>query len=162
MRRFVVLVVVLATGVATAAPVLAGPNVYPPEPVDFTVNFEAGFPCDFDLEAHVWGKSGYIEFDDRAISIAPGLRVTLTNTESDESITNGIGGVLHDTILGDVLRTKWTGHNVMFGVIDGEPGMFLTVGKIVTESSFDDLSTMTIIKEESPGKLIDVCALLSD
>lgn len=154
------MVVVLATGVATAAPALAGPDVHPPESVEFTASFDAGFPCSFGLEAHVRGKGGLILFDDRAITTSPGLRVTLTNTDSQESITHVITGVLHDTF-DDVLRTKVTGRNLLFGVIEGDPGMFLTIGKIVTEAPLDDPLTMDIIEDESPGTMIDVCAVLS-
>lgn len=155
----VTLVLLAGLGLA-ATPAVAGPEVVTPEPIEFTDTFPPGFPCEFTLEAQVSGKGGAILFDDRAIITSPGLTVTLTNLESGEAVTYAITGVLHDTFIGDVLRTKMTGRNILFGVIDGEPGMFLTIGKIVIESPADDLFTVDVIEEESPATMIDVCTVL--
>ena len=43
-------------------------------------------------------------------------------------------GTFHDTVLSDTrIQSKAVGRNILFGFFDGQPGMFLTMGKIVFE-----------------------------
>jgi hypothetical protein len=148
---------------AMALPAWAQPEVIPPEPVEFDDVLE-GF-CSFDVGVQGEGKAGAILFEDRAILTAPGLEVQLTNLDTDEAVSLRIPGTFHDTLLDDEgnVRTVNVGRNVLFGEFDGVPGIFLTIGKIVTEWNVNDLpdNIFDVIESESPGKMIDVCAMLS-
>jgi hypothetical protein len=146
-----------------AIPALAEtPEVSKPEPVEFQFEFESGFPCEFGVGVSVSGKQGEIFFGDRAILTAPGLSVDLTNVDTGTTVSLTIPGTFHDEFLEDgLVRTKAVGRNVLFGLFDGEPGMFLTIGKIVLEWSLEDPLSFDVVEEESPGKMIDLCAMLA-
>ena len=162
MRRSSVLVAVAAVFllIVPGGAASAGPEVLPPEDVDDTIEFDAGFPCEFAVDVHVTGKEGAILFEDRGILTAPGLAVDIV-AENGASRSEKIAGVFHDTYGEEGVRTKATGRNVLFGFFDGEPGMFLTIGKIVSESPYDDFLAIDIIEGESPGRMIDLCAALA-
>lgn len=164
-RRGLVLAVVAVLMMLTAAPVWAGkPDVFPPEPVDDEGVLEATW-CGFEVGFQLEGKSGGIFFEDRAILTAPGLEVRLTNLATGEMVSLKIAGTFHDTVLDDEgnIRTVNLGRNLLFGFFDGEPGLFLTIGKVVTDWNVNDLplNIFDVIESESPGKMIDVCPMLS-
>ena len=150
--------------ILTAVPALAEPpEVSPPEAVEFDDLFSAGFPCAFPVGAHLEGKQGAILFEDRAILTSPGLSVTLTNLETGSTVELVIPGTFHDTVLSDTrIQSKAVGRNILFGFFDGQPGMFLTMGKIVFEWDVTDAFSFDLIESESPGTMIDVCAMLAD
>lgn len=161
MRKMSVLVTLLL--VVTAAPARAEPpEVVPPEPVELDGEFPTGFPCAFPLAFQLEGKAGGIQFEDRAILTAPGLTAQLTNLDTDSTVELVTPGTLHDTVLSATrIRTKAVGRNVLFGFFDGDPGMFLTIGKIVMEWEVTDPLSFDLIESESPGRMIDVCKMLA-
>ena len=115
------------------------------------------------MGAHLEGKQGAILFEDRAIFTSPGLSVTLTNLETGSTVELVIPGTFHDTVLSDTrIQSKAVGRNILFGFFDGQPGMFLTIGKIVFEWDVTDPLSFDLIESESPGTMIDVCAMLAD
>lgn len=157
---FVVFIAVLTLPLVTSA--TAQPEVTPPEDVAFSGEFEAGFPCAFPVGFEVTGKQGSIVFNGKAIFTAPGLRAELTNLDTGTSAAFVIPGAFIDEELPDGrIRTKAVGRSVLFGLFDGEPGLFLTVGKIVLIWSPDDELNFDLVAEESPGKMIDLCAILA-
>jgi len=149
--------------VVMALPAWGKPEVFPPEPVEID-DVLSGF-CSFDVGAHVEGKGGAILFDDRAIITAPGLEAQLTNLDTGRTVALKIQGTLHDTFLDEEgnVRTVNVGRNLLFGSFDGDPGIFLTIGKIVTDWNLNDLpdNIFDVVESESPGKMVDVCAMLS-
>jgi hypothetical protein len=158
-------IVVVALLMVMAVPAWADPpEVFPPESGDGTDLLDPLF-CGFAVGVELEGKGGAIIFDDRAIFFSPGLEVHLTNLETGESVSLKIQGTLHDTFLdaeGDHIRTLFVGRNLMFGLFDGDPGIFLTIGKVVAESVLSVFPwEFDVIESESPGKMIDVCAMLS-
>ncbi|HEX5723297.1 MAG TPA: hypothetical protein VFZ06_11195 [Acidimicrobiia bacterium] len=165
MRRALVIGVLASLlSMLTAAPASAErPEVSPPESVEFDELFSAGFPCTFPMGAHLEGKQGAILFEDRAILTSPGLSATLTNLESGSTVALIIPGAFHDTILSDTrIQTKAVGRSILFGFFDGQPGMFLTMGKIVFQWDVTDPLSFDVIESESPGTMIDVCEMLAD
>lgn len=164
-RTALVLAVVALLVMVTAAPVWAGkPEVFPPEPVDEEGVLESTL-CGFEVGFHLEGKEGGIFFEDRAILTAPGGKVKLTNLATGAMVSLKIAGSFHDNVLDDDgnIRTVNVGRNLLFGIFDGEPGLFLTIGKVVTDWNINDLpdNIFEVIESESPGKLIDVCGMLS-
>jgi len=158
-------VVVALLLMLAAAPAWADqPEIYPPEPADSEDVLEALF-CGFEVGVQTEGKGGYLLFDDRAIVTAPGMEVHLTNLDTGQMVSLKIQGTFHDTFLdeeGDHVSTLNVGRNLLFGYFDGDPGIFLTIGKVVTESVLSVYPwEFDVIESESPGKMIDVCAMLS-
>lgn len=144
---------------ALALPAGAKPVVERPEAVDDT--FLVGGICDFDLEVHITGKEGAMFWPDRAIFTSPGLTADFVNLDTGEELTLKIAGTFHDTYLeGTRVRTVNVGHNILVGLFDGQPRVFYTVGKIVTEWDLADPDPVDVIESESPGKMQDVCVLL--
>lgn len=147
-----------------AQPAWAQPEVFPPESADSDGVLEALW-CGFDVGVQIEGKGGAILFDDRAIITAPGMEAHLTNLATGAMVSLKIQGTFHDTFLDDDgnVRTLNVGRNLLFGYFDGDPGLFLTVGKVVTDWNVNDLpvNIFDVIESESPGKMVDVCALLS-
>jgi hypothetical protein len=157
--------VVVALLIVMAVPALADPpEVFPPESADSSDVLDPLF-CGFAVGVEIEGKAGAIVFDDRAILSAPGMEAHLTNLDTGKGVSLKIQGTLHDTFLdeeGDHIRTLNVGRNLLFGFFDGDPGIFLTIGKIVTESVLSVFPwQFDVIESESPGKMIDVCAMLS-
>lgn len=164
MRRTRFLSVIVALLLVMAVPAWAQPEVYPPESADRSELLDPLF-CGFAVQVEIEGKGGLILFDDRAILTAPGMEAHLTNMITDKTVSLKIQGTLHDTFLdegGDHVRTLNVGRNLLYGYFDGDPGIFLTIGKIVTESVLSVFPwQFDVIESESPGKMIDVCAKLS-
>lgn len=145
-----------------ALPAWAKPEVIPPEPTEVD-DVLSGF-CAFDVGVHLEGKGGAILFDDRAIITSPGLTAQLTNLDTGKTVALKIPGTFHDTFLDEEgnVRTVNLGRNLLFGHFDGDPGIFLTVGKVVTDWNLNDtFFDFDVIESESPGKMVDVCAMLS-
>jgi len=150
--------------IVMAVPAWAQPEVSPPEPVDVDDVLDDLW-CGFGVGVHIEGKGGGIFFDDRAIITAPGLEADLTNLDTGKMVSLKIQGSFHDTVLDDDgnVRTVNVGRNLLFGYFDGVPGLFLTIGKVVTDWNINDLpeNIFDVIESESPGKMVDVCAMLS-
>lgn len=163
MRRTSFISVVVALLLVAAVPAWAQPEVFPPESADGSEILSDEF-CGFAVELVIEGKGGLILFDDRAILTAPGMEAQLTNMATGKTVSLKIQGTFHDTFLdeeGDHIRTLNVGRNLLYGYFDGDPGIFLTIGKIVTESVLSVFPwEFEVIESESPGKMIDVCAML--
>jgi hypothetical protein len=148
-----------ALAVSTSALGLTPAMAAPPEPADFSGVFEG--VCEFPVLVEATGKAKVIEHGDRVLTVGPGQKATLTNTETGESVHYNIAGAFHDAIQPDgSIISKGTGRNLLF---TQELGMFLTVGNVqytVTE----DLTApegFAITINSVQGKIIDVCEVLA-
>lgn len=154
MKRIVALLAALLV-VAGAVPAMAKPEIYPPEYWEDAFQFDAGFPCEFPVDVEVSGKEGAILFEDRAILTAPGFRVRLAANGIDLDLS--IAGTFHESYDGGLAIGKATGRNVLFGFFDGDPGMFLTIGRVDYIVDNDTLE-WTILNSH---KMIDLCEVLA-
>ena len=156
MRRTVGLLVALLV-VAGAVPAMAKPETSPA--YDWEDAFEDG-SCPFAVQVELSGKLKDIYFLEgdtlvRSILGAPGFRAKLSANGVDLDLS--ISGSFHERYEGDLAIGKATGRNVLVGTFSGEPGMFLTIGKVEYEL---DLTTgdYTILKSQ---KMIDLCEVLT-
>ena len=111
-------------------------NPSPPDDFDFEILLQDWMPGWFDdlpdIQVSVDGK--YKEIDlpgDRMIFTGPGQEVTLTNLETDESVTFGITGSFHQETDEDGNVTTWSKGRSLLGdpyVDDGDPGLVLAIG----------------------------------
>jgi hypothetical protein len=160
MRRAVQIVLVFVLVWSMALPAAARPEVYPPEPVEYDFEFDAGFPCDFAMGVFVDGREGAVVFEDRAVLTAPGLHAVLTNLDTGTTRSYRIPGVFLEEYFDDgTTRITAVGPSILFGLFDGVPGMFFLNGKVVVETS--DFEDFTWIEEETRGTIVDVCAQLT-
>lgn len=157
MRRIVGLLVALLV-VAGAVPAMAKPEIYPPE--YWELAFTEDGLCPFAVDVELSGKEGAILFWEgdtivRGILTAPGFRAKLS--ANGEEMDLSISGSFHERYEGDLAIGKATGRNVLVGTFGGDPGMFLTIGKV--EYEFDLVTEdYTILNSH---KMIDLCEALA-
>jgi hypothetical protein len=144
-------------------------NERAPEPFEFTFvadSFSDFLPVDgpafgFDLEIRAAGKSKAIELpEDRFIFTSPGVKVTLTNLDTDETFTTNISGSIHEEPLpdGGFIR-HYRGRNLVGDpeINDGEPGLVITAGHFI--ATFDAAGNL-VEPLSGTGRIIDVIDLL--
>lgn len=151
MRYLSTAVLGLAATVLSITPALAAPpEPQPTEP--FAVE-----GCDFPVEAELTGKTKIIEHNGFTTFTAPNARATLTNTDTGESVSYVVTGVVRDIPTDTGIISRFTGHNLLAGpAIDG---ILLTTGSqtFVASSPEDPEATLT----ESHGKVLNVCDVLA-
>jgi hypothetical protein len=150
----------------TAVPTLAGgkPEFARNEPLPPEF-YPAGVVCTFDLRIDYVVDTGHsITFpeapDGSVRSLLGGhLVVTVTNEETNQSVTYNISGPGKFLFSGDVLTITGGGPWLLYGFPGdaGGPGMWFTKGPIVLEV---DLNTGAWLSASKPGNIVDVCALL--
>jgi hypothetical protein len=114
-------------GVAGSMLCIAPAGAAPPEPVDPTPI--VGDFCGFETSIVLSGKQKVIEKGDGlSYFIAPGQKVTITNTATGEKVTVNITGSFRDQVQenGDI-RSVLRGRNLIFG--PGVEGLVLTIGR---------------------------------
>jgi hypothetical protein len=126
----------------------------PPEPVIPVPGGVTLTECGFDVQATRSGKIKFLEQAQGLKVLFPNQRVTLTNPDTDESVTLVISGQLRvtPTDTGEILR--FTGHNVVVGP---EIGILYTTGNQTFVVDADGTTTLT----ESQGDVVDVCEVLA-
>ncbi len=148
----------MAVAVAVAAVTVVGPSAAtaaPPEPGGFDVLVEG--TCAFPVAVTVTGRSKTIEHGTVTIATAPGMRATLTNTETRETITINLGGALHERMLADGTTVGWgTGHNLFSG--GGLEGLIYTTGR--ADYTYDPIAD-TLDLQPTRGRASDLCESLA-
>jgi hypothetical protein len=148
-----------ALAVSTSALGLTPAMAAPPEPADATGVIEG--VCDFPVLLEITGKVKVIEHGDRLLTVGPGQKATVTNTETGESVRYNIAGSFHDAVQPDgSIVSKGTGRNLLF---TEALGMFLTVGNVQFTVTEDPTAPegFAITIDSVQGKIIDVCGILT-
>ena len=136
----------------------------PPTPYDPTPEvFEAGEACaDFPVAIVFIGKGKYMELANpqfTAIGPSPGLKATVTNLDSGETVTVNASGAFRFTEQPDgseIIRAG--GHNFLYGEPDIGATVLSTTGPITLVNSADgDFVAMDI----SRARVRDLCAELA-
>jgi hypothetical protein len=148
-RLFSTAVLGLAAAALSITPAIAAP----PEPVPTVPGGVTLTECGFDVHATRSGKVKFLFLQQGLKVLFPNQRVTLTNPETDESVTFVNAGQLRvtPTDTGEILR--FTGHNVVVGP---GIGILYTTGN-QTFVDADGTTTLT----ESQGDVVDVCEVLA-
>jgi hypothetical protein len=147
-RFFSTAVLGLAATALSVTPAMAAP----PEPIEITA--ETG-GCDFPVLNEVTGKTKAIEHAGDTKFISPNQRVTLTNTDTGESVSYVITGVARFTETDTGLTIRFTGHNLLFG--PGIEGILYTSGTQTVVVDEEGVNTLT----ESHGKVVNICQVLA-
>jgi len=125
-----------------------------PTPIDDSFILDG--PCSFPVLAELRGKEKVVERPgNRLVISSPGLKATLTNTETGKQVVEGITGKVRVTFLdnGDAV-IGLTGRSL----VETEDGLFITIGNFGLTVDIDGNSVEPLA---GTGRLIDVCELLS-
>jgi hypothetical protein len=144
-------------------PPKANPNR--PTPVDQSLDIsdllEAIYGVDDEFQLTLTGKTKTVELpDDRTIILSPGLKATLTNLDTGESVTVSATGSFHEEILPDgTVVTVATGRNILFDpfINNGGPGLVLATGRFTFAVDGDGDLVQPL---EGKGQVIDLIDLL--
>jgi hypothetical protein len=150
---------VAALAVSTSALGLTPAMAAPPDPADGTGVIEG--VCDFPVLLEITGKVKVIQHGDRVLTVGPGQKATVTNTETGESVRYNIAGAFHDAVQPDgSVISKGTGRNLLF---TEELGMFLTVGNVQFTVTEDPTAPegFAITINSVQGRIVDVCGVLA-
>ena len=149
-RFFSTSVLGLAATALSITPAMAAP----PEPVPTVPGGVTLTECGFDVHATRSGKVKFLFLQQGLKVLFPNQRVTLTNPDTDESITLVNAGQLRvsPTATGEI--TRFTGHNVVVGP---GIGILYTTGNQTFVADADGTTTLT----ESQGEVLDVCEVLA-
>ena len=148
---------VAATAAAALALCSAPAFAAPPEPIDQTIELDAGVVCAFPVELVLTGKTKTIELPGgRIIVTAPDQYATVTNLANGSSVTLNITGTFHVTTAanGDVV-TVATGRNAL---LDPVAGFVLTEGDFTF--AFDAAGNL-IAPLSGTGRVTDICAMVA-
>jgi hypothetical protein len=131
----------------------------PPVDVDLAETFKAGDACEFPIMVATFGKSGQIALPNNPkypfISTSPTLRVTVTNLETDETVTVNATGTFRVTAEGTI---EAGGHNFLYGVPEVGAGALATTGPIVVElDKKGEIASINL----SGAQVRDICAELA-
>lgn len=158
--RFAALLALLGAGLLAPGGAATGA---PPGPVSTTETFDAGEACAFPIEVVFTGKSGFVELPGNpefsGIATSPGLRVTVTNLDTDEAVTLNATGAFR--FVGDPATGDFTvvagGNNFLYGVPEVGATALLTTGPIEVTVVDGDIAEMDL----SGARVLDVCAELA-
>jgi len=154
MKRFLSTAVLGLAGAAlSVTPAMAAP----PEPVPAEPFEIPG--CEFTVLAVVTGKTKTVEHAGFTTFIAPNQRVTLTNTETGESVSYVITGVFRETPTATGVIFHFTGHNLLSGPAVG--GVVFTSGSQTFVAVGPSREEATVTLTESHGKVVNVCDVLA-
>ena len=123
-----------------------------PSPIDISFELEA---CGFPTLVRIFGKEKAIEHPNgRLVVLAPSEAVTLTNLDTDASITLGITGTIRVTFLDNGnAELNLTGRSVF----ERENGLFLTIGN--WNATIDPVGNEAV-PLNGTGQLINLCDLI--
>ena len=165
MRRALAPFLALGLLAFAALPALAGgkPEWAKNEPID-PFGFAAGEVCDFDLEIAIVLDTGHtITFPEsdgsQRVILGGNLVTTVTNLETDASVTLNISGPGKQLFHGDVLSISGGGPWLIwtFPGDAGGAGIWYTKGYVALEI---DLNSGAVPSISLPHNSIDVCQLL--
>jgi hypothetical protein len=155
------LTVLIALAVAPAASATKPVRDIIPGQKDVVIDDQCAFP----VLAHVEGREIVTTFLDKEgnpvkqIGIFPGNTLTLTNVETDRSVTVVATGPYHARVepdgSGSVLIT---GHGPFLpNPVTGEPGIWYLTGRV--RATFDAQGNVTSV--DARGTLVDLCVQLA-
>ena len=150
-----------ALAVAPAATAVKPAREIVPAPGDMLITGQCAFP----VLGHIEGNEIDTTFFDKSgnpvkqIGVFPCQTLTLTNLDTDESITVTNAGSFHARAERDGSFTIWiTGHGPIPNEITGEPGIwYLNGGRVVVR--FDEDENLTSV--DVSGKLVNLCGQLA-
>lgn len=140
-----------------------------PQPLEFTfeaASFDDILPVDgpafgFTLRIEAAGKAKELQLpNDQFIFTSPGLQVTLTNLDTEESFTTTISGSTHRQMLPDGgWIDTYVGRNLLGDpeINDGESGLVITAGHFT--ATYDAAGNL-VEPLSGTGQIIDVIDLL--
>jgi hypothetical protein len=156
----------LTTALVALAVVPAATAVRPereivPAPNDMLIGDECAFP----VLGHIEGGEIDTTFFDQAgnvvkqLGVFPGQTLTVTNLDTDKSITVVNAGSFHARAEHDGSVTVWiTGHGPIPNFVTGEAGIwYLNGGRVLL--TFDADESLTSV--DVSGNLIDLCTRLA-
>ena len=163
MRRGLLLLSILTTALAVAPAATADKPMREviPAPDDMIIDDQ----CSFPVLAHIEGPEINTTFTDRfgnpirLLGVFPGNTLTLTNLDTDESVTVGAAGSFQLRAESDGSASAmvtgqgaWLGHPVT-----GEPGIWHQSGRVSATLDADGNATSINVT----GKLSDLCGQLA-
>ena len=163
MRRGLLLLstVLIALAVVPAATANKPEREIVPAPTDMLISDQCAFP----VLGHIEGGEINTTFFDKTgnpvklIGVFPGQTLTVTNLETDKSITVVDAGSFHARAERDGSVTiSITGHGPIPNFITGEPGLwYLNGGRVVVTFDADGNPTSVGVS----GNLVDLCTQLA-
>ena len=160
MKRNLVTGAVTIAVLALAPPAVAAPSekAGPFLPGGFSGVLDPGpFFCDFPVEVEVVGRTRTLTHSGgRTTDINPGMRATLTNPATGESVSYSISGTVHRSPLPDgTVEVVQVGRNLV-----GDPvlGLSILSGRFVFTSTPDGVP---LTPAEGTGRVISICEVLS-
>jgi hypothetical protein len=142
-------------GLAATALSITPAIAAPPEPVPTVPGGVTLEECGFDVQATRSGKVKFLELRQGLKVLFPNQRVTLTNPDTDVSVTYVIAGQLSVTPTDDGGILRFTGHNLVVGP---EMGIVYTTG---SQTFVVDGEEGTTTLTESHGEVVNVCDVLA-
>ncbi|MDV8149753.1 hypothetical protein [Arthrobacter sp. B10-11] len=136
----------------------------PPTPVEDGGLLPGGIFCDFDVSYTLTGKTKTITNGNVTTVTSPGQKITLTNEETDESVSYVITGVRREVVVDatprDIIETVVTGRNIVVNNPDSDlQGIYVLVGEFNYAIYADNFEEKRVFS--GAGRVIDVCAALS-
>ena len=161
MRRFVTAIPLLLLTAALLTPGASAMGA-PPTPVLTTDTFAAGEACQFPITVVSEGMGGSIDLPNNpqfvGITTSPTLRITVTNLNTNESITVNATGAFRFVALPDGnTRILAGGHNFLYGVPGVGAGALATTGPIDVLVVNNNIAAMDL----SGAQVRDLCQELS-
>ena len=142
-------------GLAATALSITPAMAAPPEPVPTVPGGVTLEECGFDVQATRSGKVKFLELQQGVKVLFPKQRVTLTNPDTDVSVTYVIAGQLSATPTDTGETLSFTGHNLVVGP---GIGILYTTGN---QTFVVDLEDGTTTLTESHGEVVNVCDVLA-
>lgn len=161
MRRFITSIPLLLLTAVLLTPGASAMGA-PPTPVSTTDTFAAGEACQFPITVVSEGKGGSIDLPNNpqfvGITTSPTLRITVTNLNTNESITVNATGAFRFVALPDGnTRILAGGHNFLYGVPGVGAGALATTGPIDVLVVNNNIAAMDL----SGAQVRDLCQELS-
>jgi hypothetical protein len=155
MKRLVVVSLLALASLVLVPSALSDPPTIQRTPIDAT--FLDDVDCGFPVQIQVVGTDLTITAGDRVFDAFPQSTATLTNLDTERSITVSIAGPGHTTFGADGSVTLvGTGPTLFFLLFQGNPGITLLNGRFVL--TIDSQGNQTF---SSVGATRDLCAELA-
>ena len=159
MKKLLALPLLFAALIAGSGTVHAAP----PTSADESDTLPGGVFCDFDVTYTLTGKTKTITNGNVTTVTSPGQKITLTNDETDKSVSYVITGVRRQVDVDaaqDYREVIVTGRNIVVNGPDSvKQGIYVLVGDFNYAIYTDPFSEKRVFS--GAGQVIDVCAALS-